>query len=134
MYGIGIWGSIINESSRKMLYTLQKRLLRARAKVGFRAHTLPIHRKYGILTVFDQIEFEQLKLMHRYVNNRLPTLLETCLETDLSITRTELTNHPYLNITLTKWVRVSYVNRSCYGRIVPLMLRRLNPHWDLRRN
>ena len=84
MYGIGIWGSIIKESERKMLYMLQKKLLRTINKVGSRLHCLPIHRKYAILTLSDQISLEQLKLIHRYVFGTLPLPLKHLLGSDHS--------------------------------------------------
>ena len=72
IYGLNIWGTLLNKSHLDKLFNLQKRVIRHVARKLPFCHTAPIFKELRILTLQDQILLENVKLMHRVINNVTP--------------------------------------------------------------
>jgi len=67
-YGILVWGNSANK-----LLKLQKKAIRVVANVKYNAHTQPLFKKLGLLTVTDILELQDLKFLYKLENGSLPT-------------------------------------------------------------
>ena len=54
------------------LETLQKRAVRHVALGNYNAHTVPLFKKFKLLTLLDSINFSRALFVHKLVNDRLP--------------------------------------------------------------
>ena len=70
-YGILAWGNA-TKSILKHTIVLQKRAIRTICKVQYNSHTEPLFRKFGILKIKDQFEYETTIFMNKYRLNKLP--------------------------------------------------------------
>ena len=71
-YGILAWGTNIHRIS-----LLQKRAIRIICLKKYNAHTAPLFKCHDLLSVNDIYKLQCLKFFYRYVNNSLPTNLQT---------------------------------------------------------
>ena len=52
----------------------KKKAIRSVCSANYNAHSLPLLKSVGSLTLFDLHKFHLLKLIHRFINNKLPAL------------------------------------------------------------
>ena len=57
------------------LYKLQKRIVRHIDCTLPNKHCMPIFKKMSFLTIYDQVELENVKLVYRIVNENVPRFL-----------------------------------------------------------
>ena len=72
IYGINLWGS-----GFRKLEKLQKRAIRIIMKTSYNAHTEPIFKRLKLLKLQDLCALHDLKICHKFVNNRLPSYFES---------------------------------------------------------
>ena len=75
-YGCNIWGLTSEENLNKM-EILQRKCIRIMTFSDFRSHTNHLFIKLKILKVRDVIKSHQLKLVYEFLNNTLPTDLQS---------------------------------------------------------
>lgn len=71
-YGILAWGTKIERISK-----LQKKAIRAICCAKYNAHTSPLFKTLGLLTVHDMLKLESLKFFYKFIHDSLPAHFST---------------------------------------------------------
>ena len=66
-----VWGSASNSHLRRLLI-LQKKAIRICFNMHFRAHTAPLFKSMQLLNILDNVSFNVVLFMHKFVHQRLP--------------------------------------------------------------
>lgn len=74
-YGVIIWGG----KNNSRLFKLQKKAVRAIAKSKYNAHTSPLFRNFGLLTIDDLCALHDMKFCYKFGNDLLPDYFSTNL-------------------------------------------------------
>ena len=88
IYGLIVWGNICRKPLLDTIYVLQKRLVRIICGKSYLDHSMPLFKKTEILTIYDQLKIENIKLIHRVVHHIAPP--------------------PVIHIFVTKYLRVNH--------------------------
>ena len=73
MYGILVWGTLINKTKLAKIYRLQKQAIQSVHKLKSWEHCMPAFKSMKILVLSDQIELECIKFMYQINSNQVPT-------------------------------------------------------------
>ena len=107
LYGIGIWGSMISESQKAKLQTLQDRGINyARPKDMQLTNTAKMYKHFRCLRIDDLIKVELVKLVDFFMEKLLPGFLQSFLTTPNVHGHQTRFNLPFS----------SKVNRAIYGK------------------
>ena len=72
-YGLTLWGNSCKKSYLDSIYMLQKRLVRIICGKSYKDHSMPLFKQTEILTIYDQLQLDNVKLTHRIVHRLAPS-------------------------------------------------------------
>ena len=72
IYGLMLWGPMIQASDKKKLIKQQKKAIRAVGGLSVGGHTAPVYKNNKIIKLDDLIELELAKFMYKFVEKSLP--------------------------------------------------------------
>ena len=81
-YGMNLWFPLISKMKQETLFKIQKRILRSIMRVGYRDHCMPLYKRLQILTLYDQLKFENLKQMYKLDRDLLPVPMKNMYVTN----------------------------------------------------
>ena len=100
--GCNLWGLTPRNENISKVERLQKKCVRIITFAPFNSHTNEIFQKLKLLKVRDIIEYHQLKLVHDFLENKLPDDLMPIFQLHKDIQTTNLTlNSSYNNLLYT---------------------------------
>ena len=73
IYCLPIWSCGARKSSCKSLFILQKKAIRMISNAKYNDPTAPLFKRLGVLPIEKLSIFHKCKLMHDFINNKLPS-------------------------------------------------------------